>query len=117
VNAHFTTLLAVHIERERAWLPHDRRGRWVVLESGVGRYLTGSPRHVRKIADSATTRRARRFSSLSQARAFAHSVGGHVHRWKRTTPGGHTWQRVTPWEWARARAGIGSWLLVASVAV
>jgi hypothetical protein len=92
--------VAGHVQRERAWLPHDRRGRWVVLEPGSGHHMTGGPREVRQIADLATPRRARRFSSLSRARAFARSVRGTVHRWRRTSPGGRIWRRMSPWSWA-----------------
>jgi hypothetical protein len=93
--------LARTIEREQAWLPHDRRGRWVVIESGAGHYLTGEPRHIRQIADRYSKRRARRFSSLSAARAFAKSVDGTVRRWRRTPPGGGVWRRESLWEHAR----------------
>ena len=88
------------IHRDRAWLPHDRRGRWVVIEPGAGHYMTSSPSDVRRIADFATPRRARRFSSLSRARAFARSVGGTVYRWRRTSPSGRIWKRESPWQWA-----------------
>jgi len=90
--------IAEYAALERAWLPHDRRGRWVVLESGAGRYLTDSPRSIRLYVDGLTPRRARRFSSLSQARAFARKVEGTVHHWRRTPSRGHVWKRQTPWE-------------------
>jgi hypothetical protein len=92
------------VDRDRAWLPRDRRGRWVVIEPGAGHHMSHSPRDVRRIADAATPRRARRFSSLSRARAFARSVDGTVRRWRRTPPGGGTWRRESPWQRA-ARAG------------
>jgi hypothetical protein len=93
--------IAAQIDRDLAWLPHDRRGRWVVIEPGPGRYLTDSPAHVRRFVDARTPRRARRFSSLSRARAFARSVGGDVARWRRIPPGGGIWRRVSPWERVR----------------
>jgi hypothetical protein len=102
--------IAAAIDRDRAWLPHDRRGRWVVMEPGTGRLLRGSPAHVRRVADAATPRRARRFSSLSRARAFARRVGGDVHRWRRTTPFGGVWHRLDPWDRARATADAATWL-------
>jgi hypothetical protein len=85
-------------EREMRWLPHDRHGRWLVLEAGAGRHLRGQPKSIRWIVDAASERRARRFSSLSRARAFARLVGGTVHRWRRTPPGGGKWQRISPWQ-------------------
>jgi hypothetical protein len=88
--------------RERAWLPHDQRGRWVVIEPGAGRHLSKSPKAVRQIADRASKRRARRFSSLSRARAFAREVGGTVARWRRTPPDGGIWIRETLWQRALA---------------
>ena len=89
-------------KRESAWIPHDRRGRWVVLEPGAGRHLKDSPRAMRRHVNDLTPRRGRRFSSLSRARAFARSVGGTVHRWKRTAPSGNLWRRESPWERALA---------------
>jgi hypothetical protein len=89
---------AAAVERDRAWLPHDRHGRYLVLEAGSGRYLRGEPKIIRQIADAASDRRARRFSSLSRARAFARQVGGTVHRWRRTPPGGGIWRRQSPWD-------------------
>jgi hypothetical protein len=62
--------IADYVNRERVWLPQNRRGRWVVIEPGAGYYMTSSPKDVRRIADRATPRRARRFSSLSQSTAF-----------------------------------------------
>jgi len=88
---------AAYVERECEWLPRDRRGRWGVIEPGAGRYLKGSPARVRQVADRASRRRARRFSSLSRARAFAREVGGDVFRWRRTPPGGGAWGRESPW--------------------
>lgn len=87
-----------YADRELQWMPRDRRGRWLVLEAGAGRHLRGEPAHIRRIADAASVRRARRFSSLSRARAFAREVGGTVHRWRRTPPGGGTWRRESPWQ-------------------
>ncbi len=98
----FDAMAADHAAYERSWLPHDHRGRWVVLEPGAGRYLTDSPRNVRRYADRMTPRRARRFSSLSRARAFARQVGGTLHRWRRTPPSGGVWKQESPWERARA---------------
>ncbi len=107
----FTTqmnvMCAAYSARETAWLPHDRRGRWVVIEPGAGRYLTGSPRDVRRYVDAASQRRGRRFSSLSRARAFAKSVEGTVARWRRTPPGGGVWRQVSPWDRIRSMARGG----------
>ena len=36
---------SAYVEDERAWNPHDRRGRWIVIEPGVGRYLGAAPAH------------------------------------------------------------------------
>jgi hypothetical protein len=94
--------IADYAARERAWLPHDQRGRWVVIEPGAGRHLSKSPKAVRQIADRASKRRARRFSSLSRARAFAREVGGTVARWRRTPPDGGIWIRETIWQRALA---------------
>jgi hypothetical protein len=94
------TAFAKFAAREQSWLPHDRRGRWCVTEPGVGRLLNGSPAHVRRTADRISDRRVRRFSSLSQARAFARQVGGDVTRWHRRAPKGFVRKRATPWEWA-----------------
>jgi len=93
-------MAAAQADRDRAWLPHDRRGRWVVFEPGAGRHLSGGSRQMRRIVDTATPRRGRRFSSLSQARAFARAVRGTVHRWRRTAPSGGVWQGQSPWRWA-----------------
>ena len=101
---HLDKMADAFAERERRWLPHDRRGRWVVLEPGVGRHLKDSPRELRRQADAWTPRRGRRFSSLSRARAFARTVGGTVHRWKRTAPSGNVWRRESPWERALSTA-------------
>lgn len=98
--------LAAHVVRERAWLPHDRRGRWVVMEPGAGRYLTNSPEHVRRYVDALSPKRARRFSSLSRARAFARSINSCVQRWRRTPPSGGVWQRVSPWQWALSKTSL-----------
>lgn len=105
-----TEAVAAHAARERAWLPRDHHGRWVVMEPGAGRYLKDSPRAMRRYVDAITPRRGRRFSSLSRARAFARSVGGEVRRWRRTPPGGGVWQRVSPWERARSMAEATRWL-------
>lgn len=75
--------MRAHAEYERQWWKQDRRGRWVVLESGVGRLLTDAPRHVREYVDAITPQRGRRFRSLSRARKFARVVGGVVRRWHR----------------------------------
>lgn len=69
--------------REAQWWKNDRRGRWVVLEPGLGRRLKNSPQHIREYIDAITERRGRRFSSLSRARAFAREIGGDVRRWRR----------------------------------
>jgi hypothetical protein len=95
---HLDVMATAYAERERGWLPHDRRGRWVVIEPGAGRHLRGIPREMRRYVDRVTPRRGRRFSSLSQARAFARSVGGKVRHWRRTPPGGGVWRRQSPWE-------------------
>jgi hypothetical protein len=89
--------IAARVARDHAWLPHDRRGRYLVFEAGAGRHLRGEPVVIRQIVDAASERRARRFSSLSRARAFAREVGGTVHRWRRTPPGGGRWLRVPSW--------------------
>lgn len=89
---------ATFVAREQAWLPHDQRGRWVVIEPGVGRHLKGAARELRRWVDRVTPRRGRRFSSLARARAFARSVGGTVHRWRRTSPSGSAWQWQSPWQ-------------------
>lgn len=102
--------VAAHVERERAWLPHDHSGRWVVLEPGAARYLPDSSRAMRRYIDAITPRRARRFSSLSRARAFANRVGGTVHHWRRTPPLGGIWQRQSPWQ--RAIKGVRAGFLV-----
>jgi hypothetical protein len=102
--------IAEYVANERAWLPHDHRGRWVVLEPGAGRYLSDSPRALRRYIDAITPRRARRFSSLSRARTFARRVGGTVHHWRQTPPSGGTWQRQSPWQ--RAIKGIRAGFLV-----
>jgi hypothetical protein len=73
-------------ERECAWWKNDRRGRWVVLEPGPGRLLDDAPRHIREHIDLITPQRARRFRSLSRARAFAREVDGVVRRWHRKMP-------------------------------
>jgi hypothetical protein len=91
---------AAYVEREEAWRAHDRRGRWVVIEPGVGRLLTGERRSLRRYVDAVTPKRGRRFSSLSRARAFARQVGGTVQRWRRQMPQG-TWRREDPWDRAR----------------
>ena len=101
--------ITAQVDRDRAWLPHDRRGRWVVIEPGAGRHLTSSPKHVRRIVDAATPRRGRRFSSLARARAFARTVGGYVARWRRTPPGGGVWRFESPWERALSMTSM-AWL-------
>lgn len=106
VRAMIDDLAADFARRELAWLPSDRRGRWVVLESGAGRLLRDSPAAIRRRVDRMTPRRVRRFSSLSRARSFAHQVGGTVHRWRRTAPGGGVWQRWSPWQWATRNSGL-----------
>jgi len=83
----FEKALQDHAAYETAWRVHDRRGRWVVLEAGPGRHLRELPRHVRDYVDAVTSRRGRRFSSLSRARAFAREVGGELLRWRRCMPG------------------------------
>jgi hypothetical protein len=106
-RARVEAAVADSVQRDRAWLPHDRRGRWVVVEPGAGHYMTSSPRDVRRVAELATPRRARRFSSLSRARAFARSVDGTVRRWRRAPPGGGIWRRESPWQWAtRGRGAV-----------
>jgi hypothetical protein len=102
--------VSAQVDRDLAWLPHDHRGRWVVIEPGAGRHLTNSPRDVRRFVDRVTPRRARRFSSLSRARAFARSVGGQVARWRSAPPGGGVWRRVSPWERALSMADAAFWL-------
>lgn len=101
---------AAYVDDQAAWLPHDRRGRWGVIEPGAGRYLKGIPARIRQIADRATPRRARRFSSLSQARAFARQVDGEVFRWRRMPPGGGAWRRESPWQREIATARTMRWL-------
>lgn len=111
------TLVADYTRRERAWLPHDHRGRWVVIEPGAGHHMTGSPKEVRRIADLATPRRARRFSSLSRARAFARSVKGTVFRWRRTAPSGQGWAIESPWQRAmRSARGAATFSFLAKEA-
>ena len=97
--------LAAHLERERDWLPHDRRGRWLVIEPGPGHLLHDQPRWMRDLVDAVSERRARRFSSLSRARAFARRVGGTLAHWRRTPPSGGQWRRVSPWDRAIRRVG------------
>lgn len=101
---------AAYVERERAWLPRDRRGRWGVLEHGAGHLLKGSPAWIRQAADRASHRRARRFSSLSRARAFAREIGGDVFRWRRTPPGGGAWGHESPWQRASTMIDASRWL-------
>jgi len=91
--------LHAHTEYERGWWKQDRRGRWVVLEPGPGRLLKDSPRYIRDRVDALVEQRARRFSSLSRARAFAREIGGVVRRWRRQMPKRGPWRLVTnPWE-------------------
>lgn len=90
--------VAGYTARERAWLAHDHRGRWVVIEPGIGHLLSGCSKAARRYADATSRRRARRFSSLSRARAFARSVGGIVARWRRTPPRGGAWTHESPWQ-------------------
>jgi hypothetical protein len=59
---------------------------------------------MRRYVDAMSKRRARRFSSLSRARAFAHAVRGTVHHWRRTPPSGGVWRRQSPWQRALATA-------------
>ena len=101
--------LAKFTERELAWTRSDRHGRWGVIEPGLGRLLKDSPAAIRETADRMSTRRARRFSSLSRARRFARFIGGQVFRWRRTPPGGGIWSREGLWERARRST---SYLLV-----
>jgi hypothetical protein len=102
--------LARYVERESAWQKHDRRGRWVVLEVGIGRYLKDTSATMRQYVDAITPRRGRRFSSLSRARAFANRVGGIVRHWRRQPPSTgvpgvrSNWKRLTAWEWANRLA-------------
>ncbi len=94
----FDKIFRSYAEREAAWWKQSRRGRWVVLEPGVGRLLKNSPRHVRDLVDAITEQRGRRFSSLSRARAFAREVGGEVRRWRRWMPSKGPWRLITnPW--------------------
>lgn len=90
--------LAAHIAHEASWLPHDHRGRWVVIEPGAGRFLRTLPRALRSEVDELTPRRARRFSSRARARAFAREVGGDVRHWRRRPPSGSLWRRQSPWQ-------------------
>jgi hypothetical protein len=101
MRASIDKLVAADME----WLRHDRHGRWVVLEPGVGRLLKDSPPHVRDYVDAVTDRRARRFSSLSRARKFARKIDGVVRRWRRRPPSRmglrRVWRREGVWEHAR----------------
>jgi len=109
--------MRAHVERERAWWKNDRRGRWVVLEPGPGRLLSGSPRHVRDYVDAITPQRGRRFSSLSRARAFARRIGGEVRRWRRQMPrraGGRSYKaawryETNPWKAIADRLPLSLW--------
>jgi hypothetical protein len=93
------------VAADREWLRQDHRGRWVVLEPGVGRLLKSSPPSARAYVDAITGCRARRFSSLSRARKFARKVGGVVRRWRRHPPPRmglrRVWRSEEPWDRAR----------------
>ena len=93
------------VAADMEWLRHDRHGRWVVLEPGVGRLLKDSSLHVRDYVDAVTGRRARRFSSLSRARKFARKVDGVVRRWRRRPPSRmglrRAWRHEGVWERVR----------------
>ncbi len=109
-----------YAEHEHVWTPHDQRGRWVVLEVGIGRHLKDASVDARRYADAVSERRARRFSSLSRARAFAHQVGGVVRHWRRRPPSSgipgirRVWVRLSTWGWANRHAGM--WLPLARLA-
>lgn len=106
---------------EHAWAAHDRRGRWVVIAPGAGYHMPGSPRNVRRAVNGLTPRRARRFSSLSRARAFAHTVNGTVHHWRRVPPRGGVWRRESPWKRAidalmfACPSGLAPWVVLEQV--
>lgn len=102
------------VKREQSWRVHDRRGRWVVIEPGAGRHLTGCPASVRMLADALSHRRGRRFSSLARARLFAKQVNGRVARWRRVPPGGGRWKLESPWERALRSATTSLWLAPAA---
>ena len=105
----FEASIVAFAARERAWMSSDRRGRWVVLEAGIGRLLKDAEASTRRYVDAVVERRARRFSSLSRARAFANQVGGVVRRWRRKPPASRVpgirkvWVRASAWEWANRR--------------
>jgi len=106
--------IALHIERDRAWTRHDRRGRWVVVEAMPSRYLAGAPRHVRDLVDARFKPRGRRFSSLSRARSFARLVGGTIERWRRSYQRNgyrRRWERVSPWQLVLERAQPMTWIV------
>ena len=92
---------AKHFAREHdLWtLERDqqRRGRWVVVEPGIGRLLKDLPRAEQLSVDLLSGLRARRFTSLSHARKFAKIVGGVIRRWRRKPPGAPSGTR---WDWA-----------------
>jgi hypothetical protein len=98
------------VAADREWLRQDHRGRWVVIEPGVGHLLKGSSPSARAYVDAITDCRARRFSSLSRARKFARKIGGVVRRWRRRPPPRmglrHVWRSEEPWDRARRSAGI-----------
>ena len=102
--------LDMYTERENAWRARDQRGRWVVLEPGPGRYLTGERRALRDHVDAMTSQRGRRFRSLSRARAFARQIGGKVQHWRRQMPRRGKWQIEDPWDRARQSMHWGTWL-------
>jgi len=105
MNGAFEELLEKTLSRQAArdlsWHDDDDRGRWLVLERGPGHLLRGVPKHIRDRIDAQTPRYARRFSSLSRARAFAREMGGEVRRCRR-----HMWKPMTnPWGSALRRLG------------
>lgn len=95
----FLNTAAKTAEYDRLWRCGDRHGRWMVIERGVG-HLLDAPRKIKAIADAASRRRVRRFSSLSRARAFAHRIDGEVRRWRTE---GVRW--LSPWDWATMTDG------------
>jgi hypothetical protein len=100
--------MRAHAHREQQWWKQDRRGRWVVLERGVGHLLTDSPQHIRDYVDANTEQRGRRFSSLSRARKFAREVDGVVRRWRRQMPKRGPWRLETN-PWARVMRLMPLW--------
>ena len=81
--------------KDLAWHQDDARGRWFVLERGPG-HLLDAPKRVRDYVDARFPGRARRFSSLSRARAFAREMGGVLRRCRRymRKPMTNPWERV-----------------------